>query len=583
MGKFTVLEAGLTRFDLDKIEVLGRPCRPRILVLTESSLNYRANSDFGLWRFLHGLTLAAGVTNKPVLTLAYRGVHSPASIAIEGDTYNIVNNFSFATASPAVTVANYDQIWLFGIDTGNALPDNQVQVVANFMNAGGGVFATGDHAALGNGLCGDLPRIRRMREWNDIPMGIEDDVSVAVQRIDTVVNPGVGGIFEFDDQSDNIPQRIYPNYKVSPSGSLWKAEIHPLLRLPGGTLVRTEGTGVDALFANDMDVLPDHPHESICRAPLASQLDDMYTRTSPDFAEFQPSVADGGVRQNAEIVAYAVSGGRAIYRVGYWKPPVRPRMFGVICAYDGRLAQAYAGQSQRPGRIVCDSTWHHFVNTNLDGTGSGRTGLGAWSGGTPGSGTFTPSTDLQKIFGYYRNIQAWLQPANRVWCRLLWDLVAVRFNPKLIEELLEIRRLTGWRDVVGLGREAAQLIGQERGPGFAEALVDDMLLLEEKNGGLADALRANLLHDTDIDTESLRHGVLGAMLAQLARELPAHDEEAAFKALSRGPEKLVKPLTAAAQSALQQGLEDQTRRTERTLAVLKERRLPPVKTPRGKE
>ncbi|GAA5786935.1 hypothetical protein [Chitiniphilus shinanonensis] len=581
MGKFTVLEAGLTRFDLDKVIALGRPCRPRILVVTEPSLNYRPNSDFGLWRFLHGLTVAAGVTNKPVLTLAYRGSHSPASIAIEDDSYTIANNFNFATASPAVTVANYDQIWLFGIADGPALPDNQVQVIANFMNAGGGVFATGDHATLGNGLCGDLPRIRRMREWSAIPMGIEDDVDTAVQRIDTVVNPGAGGVYEFDDQSDNIPQRIYPNYKVTPSGSLWKAEIHPLLRLPGGTLVRTEGTGVDALFANDMDVLPDHPHESICRVPSASQLDDTYTRTNPDFAEFQPSAATPSTRQNAEIVAYAVSGGRAIYRVGYWKPPVRPRMFGVISAYDGRLAQPYAGQTQRPGRIVCDSTWHHYVNTNLDATGTSRTGLGVWSGGTPGSGTFTPSADLEKIYGYYRNIAAWLQPANRVWCRLLWDLVAVRFNAKLIEELLEVDRLRNWRDLVGLGREAAQLIGKERGPGFAEALIDDVLSLDEQSGGLADALRADLLGDTDLDTLSLRHGVLGALLAHLAQELPPHDDAAAFKALSRGVDKLVKPLAAVAQSALQQGLDDQAKRTERTLAVLK-RRAPPVKT-RGKE
>ena len=35
------------------------------------------------------------------------------------------------------------------------------------MDGGGGLFATGDHGALGKALCGEVPRARSMRRWDD--------------------------------------------------------------------------------------------------------------------------------------------------------------------------------------------------------------------------------------------------------------------------------------------------------------------------------------------------------------------------------------------------------------------------------
>ena len=79
------------------------------------------------------------------------------------------------------------------------------------------------------------------------------------------------------------------------------------------------------------------------------------------------------------VVAVSISAGRFI--TDTLKPPVRPRCFGAISAYDGDPAGV--------GRIVCDATWHHFVNINLNGSGAGldpttllpRTGL--YAGGMP--------------------------------------------------------------------------------------------------------------------------------------------------------------------------------------------------------
>lgn len=562
-----LLDAGLIRFDLDRISAWHFPCRPRILVVTDSSLNFRPDTAFGLGRFLHGITVDAGVTNKPILTLAHRGAHV-SSVTIGPDTYNVDDFFNFATANPTVTLANYDQIWMFGFASGGSLSNAEIAVIAEFMNGGGGVFATGDHGVIGQQMCGALPRIRHMREWSSIPMGGENDVNLAVQRIDTVVNPGANNLYEFEDQSDDIPQRIYPNYKVTAAtATQWQATVHPVLMLPGAPATRTEAAG-SAGFTQDVDVLPDHPHESVCYdVTSAGVLSSAYTNGGLNFEEFRPLAANPAQRVGADIVAYAVSGGRSVLN-GVWKPPVRPRMFGVISAYDGRQAQTYPGKTQRPGRIVCDSTWHHYVNVNLDGTGTARNGLGSWSGGSPGVGTFTPSATLEKIYSYYRNTVAWLQPANRVWCSLWWDLVAVRFNAATIEELLEVDRLESWRDYVGLGRDAARLIEVARGRHALDDMLPGALLADCETERLADMLMNGQFADTTIDVAELQHGMLGGMLAKLARQLPQDDLKAAGQILEAGPEKSVPELIAEAKRMLALGLIEHAQRAERTIVFV---------------
>ena len=579
MGKFDILNTALeARIHPDLITAWRTPCRQRILALVDG-LNYQPNDGFGLWRFIHGITQASGVSNKPALTLAHRSVHPTPTVTVGTDTYTVQNNFNFATAPTAVTLSNYDQVWIFGIGAGAfSLSNAEVGVLSEFMNGGGGVFATGDHAALGRALSGSLPRIRHMREWRDagsggVPMGTESDASLAVNRIDTVVDPGSDALYEFRDQSDSIPQRIYPNYKVTDTdglgGSGWEARAHPLLMLPGALTVRSSANpaGANAGFTLDINVLPDHPHESVCyEVTAAGLLNGAYNLSGQNFPEFQPSSANPAQRVGGEIVAYAVSGGRSVLG-GVWKPPVRPRMFGVVSAYDGRLAQAYPGKTQRPGRIVCDSTWHHYVNINLDGTGSGgRTGLGTGSGAG-----FVPSPDLEKIYAFYRNTVRWLQPANRVWCSIFWDLAAVRFTPALFEELIDADRLTHWRDLVGLGREAKAVLAQVHG---AEGVRDEILGLlasESSTQGVGDLLSSSALASTAINRDELIDGVLGGLLVEIRKVLPDNlTPEAAKEALERGPAKHVKSLQRRLVSAIEMGVSQQTERMERSLKVTRQ-------------
>lgn len=571
--KIHMLKDGLvSRFPDDLVVKWLRPCRPRILMLVDG-LDYQSSNGFGLWRFLHSLTVAPGVTTKPILTLAHRGVHATPTVTVGPDTYTIVNNFNFSTAATPVTLASYDQIWIFGINGGAfSLSNAEVAVVSEFMNGGGGVFATGDHASLGRALSGSLPRIRHMREWRDaaaggVPMGTESNASLAVNRIDTVVNPGSNNLYEFVDQSDDIPQRIYPNYRVTDTdgsaGSAWQATVSPLLMLPGAlTIRRSSDASPPAGFSKDIDVLPDHPHESVCYdVTSAAILGGAYDVGGQNFPEFQPNASAPRQRVGADIAAYAVSGGRSVFNDG-WKPPVRPRMFGVISAYDGRLAQAYPGKSQRPGRIVCDSTWHHFVNINLDGTGSGRTGLGTGSGAG-----FVPSAALEKIYSYYRNIVSWLQPANRIWCSIFWDLVAVRMNSALLEELLEVDRLVNWRDLVGLGREAKNLVALVHGEEAVRDQILGLLASEERTQKAADLLMSDSLAASSLDPEEVIDGIYGGLLVEMANVLPADaDAEMAQKVLGKGPAAHLARLQERVAQSIQLGVKHQSARMEKGLS-----------------
>src|SRR6185436_12595942 len=75
-----------------------------------------------------------------------------------------LQNFRF----DAQDLSSYDQIWMFAVQRsdGLLLTDNELKVIAQFMDGGGGVFATGDHEDLGVAMCGRIPRVRSMRKWH---------------------------------------------------------------------------------------------------------------------------------------------------------------------------------------------------------------------------------------------------------------------------------------------------------------------------------------------------------------------------------------------------------------------------------
>lgn len=366
--------------------------------------------------------------------------------------------------SLGVDYDNFDQVWLFG-SSGAALEAAEITKLTDFMNAGrGGVFATGDHETLGLGLCGSIPRVRGMREWSAVPMSVE--------RIDTVTHPGTDGAYRFTDQGDRFPQRIHPVFVGS--GSTWAP--HPLLRA-----------------ARTIDVLPDHAHESVCYGGAD-------TRQTADFP--------AGLRP--EVVAWSVSAGRYLDDVD--KPPTTPKLFGAVSAYDGHLA----GQ----GRIVCDATWHHFVNVNLLGL-------------QDPPGTFTD--DFNQIAAYYRNILDWLTPPQRRWCRWWIDLVIARYATRLFEEYVPLPpHPCPWEPRLALGRRVEAALEAHAGTGAGWEIVTAALDAADL-GRFAELVRPRSAADHEqrrdkdlthlVPIGELRAGVIGSVFDALVAGLPPSPDQ----------------------------------------------------------
>ena len=373
---------------------LCRKCEVNVLVVADSFL-YFNDEDFGLSDFV---SILESITS-PSATVKVRTAHrtNPGAARLNGADAN----FKFTDAA----LANVQVVMMFAAATsGPLLSQDELNALAKFMDNGGGVFATGDHEALGRAMCGDLMRVRSMRKWfwpgqgpNGEPVAPHGGNE---SRHDTN-RPGHDGAFEFNDQSDDIPQTITPIYRTvntTPVGVI--KQPHPLLCGPDG-VVR---------------VLPDHPHEGECIVPW--EMDRSFDYAGQTFAEY-PAAANG-VQPQPEVIATAhMLPGAETDR----KPPIPGGSFGVISAYNGHLAGV--------GRVACDATWHHFININLTGTDS----VGA---GDPKSMGFlaTPGGEahFEQIKAYFKNLPIWLAPpATQVCMRNAWIWNTIRL-PQLQEE-----------------------------------------------------------------------------------------------------------------------------------------------------
>ena len=401
-----------------------RRCTVKVLIVTDGTLNF-GEGDFGLSTFVRVLKNEAPSRVSFEITLAHIGNVSDAQmLASEPGIVNRIKSFRFDNAAH-FTADMYDQIWLFGIQTnyvgmpgrGDFLAPGEVNAIHAHMQRGGGLFATGDHGFLGQALCGALPRVRGMRYWGDFPSADnnQNQVSMTGPRRNDSNQEGHDAGTSFSDQSDDVPQPLDLLLYSSYAGFLRNARYpHPLMC---GRMGR-------------IDVFPDHPHEGECRVPPDMTL--AFGGTD----EYPP---DGsGVRIEPEVVAWGrVRAGNTTRSTGPnpMKVPTVAQTFGVVCAYDGHRA---AGK----GRVVCDSTWHHFVNVNLIGVleGGGFDEFSVSGEDASKHDGFLSSAAglaaLSKIKNYYTNIGVWMSPPAKHDCfhRLTWWEVI--FSDRLIEATL---------------------------------------------------------------------------------------------------------------------------------------------------
>lgn len=442
-----------------------KECTPKILVVTDG-LTFDS-AQFGLLDFVD--------------TLKNTTIHGMTPI-VETE---LKSGFTFTDST--FGISKFDVLFLFGVESSGALPAAEVEVISRFMEAGGGVFGTGDHAQLGRALCSDIPRIRGMRHWKnpDVPSGSGTD------RLTTNL-PGSDDAYQFEDQSDSIPQRLYPRYYEASSGLPADSKPHYLLQHP---------------TKNIIEVFPDHPHEGECVVPTV--LNGQTPNGEPEWP------TDGAGQQVVpELVAMTMSAGGGFDFVFGPKQPVIPRSFGAIAAYDGHLADV--------GRVTTDATWHHFINVNLVSTSDG-----------PGLN----SDALERVHTYFRNTAEWLMPKKTRRCLRFPILLEVleRFAAMETFKSLEVSPLEDARAAMELGDEVVRSLRPYMHPAAIRELEQDVLELFDEN--FAAALRPRPEHDfvrrlgrRQLPREVFTRAALGVAAASIAEALPAGPErEKAFR------------------------------------------------------
>lgn len=402
------------------IYALFAPVNVDILMVTDASGGFDGRA-FGLAELLNVLAVAPGPWVRFTVTTAHR----------ENDPSATLKNFRFDTED----LSEYDQIWLFGVDTlPSYLTDAELRKISEFMAGGGGVFATGDHEDLGGGLCARIPRVRNMRMWywpNSGPNG--EPVAPKINQADRhdTLTRRAGERIDFDHQSDDVPQEILPVLYSRPMGLLRNISYpHPVLCGPRGIIKR----------------MPDHPHEGHCYKP--GDLHRSFTFSGATFEEY-PNAPDGS-KPEPEVIAHSRHAARA---PNDEKGNLNPKTFGSIAVYDGHKAKI--------GRVLVDATWHHFFNINLTGRANSpdpqsRQGFYGSAAGLDA---------YEDIKAFFRNIAVYLSRPTQIAkmrTRALWwvrfdDRIAMSLRLRHFRNLSAADRL---HEYVRIGTVAQDVIGR---------------------------------------------------------------------------------------------------------------------------
>lgn len=408
---------------LPRVWYLSR-CEINVLLVTDLGLDFGVGST-GLSEFIMAFNqLNATYYVKYKVTTAYRaGQNAQATRSANPIVVKHIDDFRF---DRSVDLKDFDQVWIFGVDSGDfkassagKLSAGELSAIEKYMDSGGGLFATGDHGALGKILGGDIKRVKDMRYWDNTNTNNNlDEVSMTGKRRNDTNQPKVGAATsnDFENQSDDIPQRIAVRRFANRLP-------HPILSIPRS--LRPSGV---------IDIMPDHPHEGECQA--------------------ERNFEHKGKKIRTQILStsFVIAGNTAI-----GKAPTEAHSFPGIAVWDGRPAGA--------GRIVVDSTWHHFINININGTGSPYTGLN--------------KNDYKVIQRYFMNIARWMTRPRYFFCVRYHVVASLLLTSNLIEASLDDPsqglRATDLKDLNSIGILAEEELSEIFGPAMARDFLLQLL------------------------------------------------------------------------------------------------------------
>jgi hypothetical protein len=398
LDRFDVVHPSLWEF-----ERWWLPRRPtiRILVVVDGGVGLAADYFFGVGKVIEILRKSAPHNDTDYGYVRFEVETATRDAMPITGTANY-NNFRFDQVVDGQPLINrFHQIWCFGFHPGNTNPSNpadtpieahstrmtdpELQALTTWMNERrGGVLAMGDHHYLGATLAWKIPRVRAMRRWTNadgappIDAPVTSPGGTARYRHDTnqpqnatQADPASTAVIPNLAEEDSIPQPIQVRYY----GGLLKRP-HPILCTRHGVI----------------NILPDHPHEGWVyedgQVPTDSGYDFGGGVAGPDF----PPAVDGGPRPLPQAIAWARPWPEPPF--DHAKSPTSVTQFAVIGAYDGHRADI--------GRVVVDSTWHHWFNMNIDGL--------ELAGGDP----------WIRIKSYFRNVAVWLSPPAQQYSMLTY-------------------------------------------------------------------------------------------------------------------------------------------------------------------
>jgi hypothetical protein len=362
---------------------------------------------------------------------------------------------------------NYDELWVFGdrqinrigTDITNREPYNELDsyeqaVLLNWMENRGLMF-TGDHAkfdpngpstnycatdhskfiTLGAALGRTIPRARQLRVWDGPPSDCPDPPPDNQNTLD-------GDPAKLDEDPNPLQFDSTPQVLVRPSTA------HKLFCWinPTGQVM-------------PITVFPDHQHEGKVLAPNQSQLNNDWPKGSP-----APVVVARGKDK---------------------RPVTKGREYDLVVAFDG--------DSVNVGRIVADSSFHHYINPNIENF-DGRD-----SSGNPVRGTV-----LDQITQYYCNLALWLAP------KCIRDQLMIDLFSRLAVHPLVFGVLG--KGVDTLGRAAKMAAEQE----FGARNTFQILGVTTEEGGQVDA--TSFLADSALTSKTMAAPSTETVLGSIVQE-----------------------------------------------------------------
>lgn len=131
----------------------------------------------------------------------------------------------------------FDELWLFAVDTGNGLTDDDCAAIGRFRQRGGGMLVARDHMDLGSSVCtlGGVGAAHFFHTKNPDP-------DLTRRQIDDTVTTSI----------------LWPNYHSGANGDFQRIEpslpVHPVLK---------DSQSADGMIR----FLPSHPHEGAVGKP----------------------------------------------------------------------------------------------------------------------------------------------------------------------------------------------------------------------------------------------------------------------------------------------------------------------------